>query len=127
MDPGAPHPGPQPDLFRFPFAEADDALAVIEDAGAELRAMLSAHDAAVVGARVDFEGETRDGFDAGFAQLMDEVDGGIQSLDAQRDQLADDIELAQRRQEASLDARADWDRAMDRHREAEALPSGFLT
>lgn len=115
-----PDPGPRPEAFAFPFVAASSALAAIEEAVAELQAMASVHDDAVAGAHVDFEGETRRSFDQGFAQLMSRADAGIRQLQAQRDQLADDIAEARRRREASLDATADWDQAMQRHQEAQA-------
>lgn len=117
----APHPGPRPEEFRFPFDEAEDALAAIEDAGAEVRAMVSAHEDAVVGARVDFEGETRAGFDQGFEQLMGEAEDGRRRLEAQYDELADDVATARLRREASLDERAEWERALDRYQQANPL------
>jgi uncharacterized protein YukE len=121
MAEGAPHPGARPLQFQFPFAEAEDALAAIADAIAELQSMVSVHDSAVVSARVNFEGQTRDGFDQGFEQLMAETDSGIQLLENQRSDLEDDIQTAHRRQADSLDAIEDWGQAMQRYREASAL------
>jgi len=117
---GLPDPGPRPEAFTFPFAAASAALAAIEEAVAELQAMVSAHDDAVGDARIDFEGETRRSFDRGFAQLMNRTDDRIRQLQAQRDDLADDIVEARRRREANLDATAEWGQAVQRYQEAQA-------
>lgn len=111
----APHPGPRPEVFAFPFAEAAAARAAIDAAADELRALLAAHEDAVAGARVGFEGETREHFDRGFAQLMGEVDQGVAALRAQSAALADDMDEARRRRERSLDELAEWTRADDAH------------
>lgn len=112
MGEGAPDPGPRPEEFAFPFAEASAALAAIDRAVTELLAMIQVHEEAVDGARVDFEGETRRSFDRGFAELLAQVDGGVRRLEAQRDQLEGDIEEAHRLRDASLDAVTEWNRAV---------------
>jgi hypothetical protein len=119
-----PHAGSRPDDFRFPFAEANAALAAIEDAVAELQAMVAVHEGAVAGARVDFEGETRTSFDQGFTTLLGQVDTGVRRLESQRDQLADDIDEAQRRRQDRLEAIGDWNCAMDRSRTLQGRLSG---
>lgn len=118
-----PSPGSRPDDFRFPFAEANAALVAIEDAVAELQAMVAVHEGAVTGAHVDFEGETRTGFDQGFTALLGQVDAGVRRLESQHDQLADDIDEARRRRQDSLEAIGDWNRAMDRSRTRQGRPS----
>ncbi len=109
---GVPDPGPRPEEFAFPFAEADAALAAIDQAVTELLGMIQVHEQAVGGARVDFEGETRRSFDRGFAELLAQADGGVRRLEDQRDQLEGDIEQAHRLRDASLHAIADWHRAV---------------
>jgi hypothetical protein len=37
------HPGPRPAAFRFPFAEAQAALAALDDAAAECAALMACH------------------------------------------------------------------------------------
>ncbi len=110
MGEGVPDPGPRPEEFAFPFAEANAALAAIDQAVTELLALIRVHEEAVIGARVDFEGETRRSFDRGFAELLAQVDGGVARLENQRDQLEGDIEQAHRLRDASLNAIADWNR-----------------
>lgn len=117
---GVPEPGPRPEEFEFPFVAAGVALAAIEEAVSELQAAVSVHEDAVVTARVDFEGETRHSFDEGFSDLLSRIGAGIRQLQAQREDLSDDITEARRRQEASIDATADWGQAVQRYREAQA-------
>lgn len=117
-----PHPGPRPEVFAFPFAEAAAARAAMEAAADELRGLLAVHSDAVAGVRIGFEGETREHFDRGFAQLMAEVEHALAQLRAQSHALADDIDDADRRREHSLDALADWTRADAAHRAATATP-----
>lgn len=112
-----PDPGPRPEAFAFPFAAASAALAAVEEAVAELRATVAVHEDAIVAARVDFEGETRRGFDRGFAQLMGEIAATIGRLQVQSDHISDELAEARRRREASLDATAEWGQAMQRYEE----------
>lgn len=108
----AVHPGPRPEEFDFPFAQAAAALGAIEDAAAALADMVSAHERAVTDVRVNFAGQTRDGFDQGFAQLVDRARTAVMALETQRDQLEDDIAAARLRRDQQLDAIADWGRAV---------------
>lgn len=52
-----PHPGPQPELFRFPERQALIALEQIEALRDRLAATGSSHGAAADDARVDFTGD----------------------------------------------------------------------
>jgi len=115
------HPGPRPDAFAFPFAQAATARSAIDTAAADLRGILAVHSDAVGVARVGFEGQAREHFDRGFAQLMAEVDRGLVDLRTQSDTLADDIDEARRR-EHSLDALADWTRTGEAYAAASAAP-----
>lgn len=112
---GPPHLGARPEAFEFPFAAAGVALAAIEGAVVELRALLALHEDEAAGARVDFEGEARSGFDSGLQELMAEISALTARLQRQWDELSDEVAEARRRREASLDAAESWDQALRRH------------
>jgi hypothetical protein len=108
------HPGPRPPEFDFPFVEAVAVLGAIDDALGALADVIGAHEWAAADVRVNFAGQTRDGFDQGFAQLMDRARAAATALAVQRDQVEADIAVARRRRDQQLDAIADWGRALQR-------------
>jgi hypothetical protein len=119
--PGLPrHPGPAPTEFRFPFAEAAAAQAAIDGLVDDIASMLSVHRSAVVSARVDFSGQTRQEFDAAFESVTGELDSAKSSLDADAAALEDAIATARIRRQSSLDAIAEHSRAMSSYNTAVA-------
>lgn len=104
-----PHPGPLPEEFAFPFAEAQRALAAIDAAVQRSRATADCHGDAAAHAQVDFAGQTSDQFGSGSSQVGEALQRLAASLDADRDMLQDDIDTARRLRDASLDALALWE------------------
>jgi hypothetical protein len=119
-----PHPGPQPELFQFPFPEAHAACRAIEELIDELRALLRTHHQAVDVARVDFEGRTRREFDQAFDEVTSALDAQVTALGSQLDGLEADIRTAEARRDAALQARADWSRRLDAWQAAQRATSG---
>lgn len=115
-----PHPGSQPELFEFPFAEAKVAMAEIDATMAALRSGIDRHASAATTAMVGFDGRTADEFRAALTRQLDALDAHVGALDRAFGDLEDDIAEARRRSEASLDARALWSREMDDYEAAVA-------
>ncbi len=103
-----PHPGPRPALFEFPFEQARKTARVMGDVIDDLRELVRKHEAAVEEARVGFEGQTRQEFDAFFNASMGAWEAKIALLEAQLAQLEDDITRAQLRLQQSETALAEW-------------------
>jgi len=113
-----PHPGPPPRAFVFPFAQARAALAVGEALVQEILVLLDRHHEAAHTARHGFEGATRAAFDAGLADLTARFEDQLAALRSDLGALEDDLALARRRQEASVDAIARHQAALHTHRSA---------
>lgn len=107
------HPGPQPELFEFPFAEAKTAMTQIEATMGALSEGVDRHASAASAAVVGFEGRTAREFQSALARQLDAVTAHVGALDRALSDLEDDVAEARRRAEASLDARALWSREMD--------------
>lgn len=103
-------PGTRPAAFEFPFAAAQTVKAEIETLIERLGSTLDTHRQAVTEARVDFEGETRQDFDADFESRTAELDAGVSALRAQLDQLEAAMATAKVRQQQSRDAMEAWNR-----------------
>lgn len=109
-----PHPGAPPDAFEFPFAEAAAARRATQDLADELRTLRHVH--ADARDRVEagvFEGRTATRFRMRFDQLMDDLERHVRVLDAQAEQIDDDIRQAHRRQQAYEAAFLRWRVAKD--------------
>lgn len=81
--------------FVFPFALATEAVSEMEAVSARLRAVVRMHDDALAGAHVDFEGATRQQFDADLADALDGLRSHAETLDRDADDLRDTIAVAQ--------------------------------
>ena len=81
--------------FVFPFALAHTAVTEMEELAARVRSLVNVHDAAVVTAEVDFEGETRVRFDRDLAQQMDMLQSFARMLDGDAGSLRSTIASAQ--------------------------------
>lgn len=104
-----PHPGPQPPLFRYPFAEASAARTAADALADTLGRLRDTHDDAwsdVEAAR--FEGRTAGELRARLRDLLAGVDDAVDALRRQADDLADEITLAEQRQLDNAAARAAW-------------------
>lgn len=109
-----PHPGPQPPLFRYPFAEASAAREAADVLAATLGRLRDTHDDAW--SDVDagtFEGRTADELRGRLREHLAEVDDSVDALRRQADALADEMQLARRRQQENAAARAAWARNED--------------
>lgn len=115
-----PHPGPQPELFEYPFAEAKAAMAEIDTTIAALTAGVAGHASAATDAMVGFQGRAAGAFQSALAAQLDAVEAHVRALDDVLTQLEADVAEAGRRREASLDARALWNRRMDDYQAAVA-------
>jgi len=110
-----PHPGARPQEFEYPFAEARRALAALGDFADDVAAVVSLHSDALSAVRVNFSGSAREGFEAGFAEVVGAAEQLRTSLLADRDLLEAEIAEARRLRDASLDAIADWESDLQRH------------
>jgi len=113
-----PHPGARPAALHFPFGAAREALGAMNALVGDLKACRDAHEEAVVPARVDFEGRTRDDFDTAFTDAMGALDDHIQTLEGERDALEDHIADAERAIEARQDSIDQWESDIDAWRAA---------
>lgn len=113
-----PDPGPQPELFEFPFSEAKAAMAEIDATIVALTAGIAGHARAANDAMVDFQGGTARKFQAALAGQLDAVEAHVRALEDILAELEADVAEAQRRLDASVDARALWSREMDNYEAA---------
>jgi hypothetical protein len=113
------HPGPQPALFAFPFAEAERARRAAEDAAEEIAHLVRVHEAAFAPAVEGFEGRTREQFQALLEASLEGCRAHLRALRDQAERVAADIALAEQRLTASEDARTRWHRDHDRWLAAE--------
>jgi len=82
----APHPGPRPEEFRFPFAEAARLIAACRDLADGLRGAERGVGSAYSQAQVDFAGQARAAADRGASQVGEQTLRLARRLD---DQAAD--------------------------------------
>lgn len=113
-----PHPGPAPDAFAFPFAEARAVLATGAALEVGIAAVISRHGDAAGAVRAGFEGATREDFDRGLVEVTAGLDGDLLAVRDDLGAVEDDMALARQRREASLDAIADHRAALRAHDEA---------
>jgi hypothetical protein len=108
------HPGPEPALFSYPFAEARRARQALVDAAARITATVRIHELALPTAMDGFEGRTRHEFEPRLHALLDGCRAHAEALLVQADQLDHELAVAQRRLDASVEARARWRRDLAR-------------
>jgi hypothetical protein len=113
------HPGPEPALFEFPFAAARQALAATEAAIEQLLAMVRRHETTYAAAVVDFEGRTREQFEAALELTLAQVGEHVRALQQQADDLSADLAAAERKQATSEADRRRWRADLERWRSAE--------
>lgn len=104
------HPGPRPELFEFPFAEATAALDAIEDLVDDLVRLEQRQGDASAAIRVGWEGLTASGFEHHTGVALDRLRGEVRALRHQADQLRADLATARARRDASIEARHAWQR-----------------
>jgi hypothetical protein len=123
-----PHPGPQPPLFEFPFAEARAALDAIESLVAALSSGARAHEQAAALPRRSFDGASRDAHERWLADVLDEVRGQRNLLEDDAAYLRQQLLVAHHAQLDRERARANWRQAHQRYladrRERELLGPG---
>jgi hypothetical protein len=105
-----PHPGPQPALFEFPFAQAEAALDTIDELAAHLLRLADRHAESASAALASWRGATADAFERQLGCTLDALHRDVARLRRQAEQLEEDLGLARRRHDASLDARREWRR-----------------
>lgn len=115
-----PHPGPAPAEFAFPFAEARSVLAAGVALEQGVAAIIDRHHAAAAIVRGGFEGATRTDFDSGLAEVTARLGGDLGVLRHDLAAVEDDVEVARRRRQASLDAIDEHAAAVEAHRHAAA-------
>jgi hypothetical protein len=108
------HPGPQPALFAYPFAEARRAKQALEDAAARLQSTVRSHRLALGPAMQGFEGRTRHEFEPRLLAVLEGLEEHARALLSQADLLAHELDTASRRRDASVEARHRWRLAVDR-------------
>lgn len=80
--------------FVFPFALAEQAVIGIEDLATQLRVAVSTHEQALVIARHDFAGVTRQQFDLDVSVALDSLRSFASMLAGDADALRDTIGVA---------------------------------
>jgi hypothetical protein len=113
------HPGPQPASFEFPFAAARAALRAIEAAMEQLQTLVRRHESAYADAAVDFEGRTRQQFEAALELSLTQMTEHVRALQQQADDLSADLAAAERRQATAEADRRRWRADLERWRAAE--------
>jgi hypothetical protein len=108
------HPGPRPPGFSYPYAEAARARSAIVQAASRLQAMVRIHRLALPPALDGFEGRTRQEFEPRLAEVLEACEAHAEALLSQADLLDHELEVARRREDAAREARARWQRELDR-------------
>lgn len=103
-----PHPGPQPRLFVFPFAEASAAGQAVRDLAEDLRLLAARHEDAAAQTRPGFQGQSRHEFDRGVEAVARALRSRAAVLESQADLLDDRVALARRRLADSEEALRRW-------------------
>ena len=92
--------------FEFPYALASQAVVVIDDLAARLRAVINTHDDALTSAQSHFSGATRDQFDRDLTSTLDALSMFARYLDGDAQSLRSTIATAHRLEEQSRAAEA---------------------
>lgn len=113
-----PHPGPRPDPFVFPFAEARAAQLAMEDLADDLTHLAAVHEREAADARRAWQGTTAFDFDRALAELLWRLRHCIAVLLAQADAVAATSAQARTRLEASEQEQRRWQRRLLVHQQA---------
>lgn len=103
-----PHPGPEPELYSFPFVRADQAVGALDELADELLRLARDHEDAAATATVGFHGRAADDFTELLDATLEALREDARLLRGQADLLEQEIAVARRRHEDSVDARRDW-------------------
>lgn len=96
-DPGVAYPGPAPEALRFPFEEAQRAIAAMTAHAQAWRSCIRTHGDAAAHARVGFEGQVRRGFDQDLDDAIADVGYSLGTLEEDIEALQRLVRLAQAR------------------------------